>query len=155
MEIKKVKNGWEYDGLVFTDRSEAEEVKKKSEIDFIESDLVIESPRVAYDKNKPTSFGLFVSEYIFKKGGTTTSLAGSLEVSKQVLYKWINGDSIPTKENTLQILKFMKCSKRELSKAFKTYYIKNTARILDTNEDKVEKDISECWYESYQNKNLP
>ena len=144
MEIKKTKHGWEYDGVVFTKKSDAIEAKKATEQN---KDLPIslqdqtKKTTMIYDSEKHTSFGFFVASYIQKTKGKKTILALSNEigVSKQTFFKWINGECLPSHKHVKNIKKVMKCSDEVLFAALITNLQNHMAKILGTGVKRIEK----------------
>ena len=128
MEIKKVRNGWEYDGIVFKTQKDAldclNETKKDSSIPIDLAKVKQKKLRTIYDSSNPTSFGKFVSDYIIKTRGRITiqSLASEIGVSKQAFYGWISGETLPKKKYISSIYKVMKCSQIDLKKALKSTF---------------------------------
>ena len=144
MEIKKVENGWSYDGIIFKKKSDAFAAKKANEeSDSLPSFLKAGKPRsiLIYDSDQPTSFGLFVSEYIAKGKGKRTiqGLSDEIMVSKQTFFKWISGESFPSEKHVAQIKKVMKCSDKALVAALMTNCQFLLARATGTTVSKVER----------------
>jgi plasmid maintenance system antidote protein VapI len=129
MEIKKVANGWEYDGIVFTTKKDAKSCKDETEKDapsmLPKGASPKDKPIFEYDSKDPTSFGEFVAAYSMKNEISFTDLAKNIGVTKQALYDWINGTSMPSAKNSKNIIDATQCSNAELISALKTnLYIK-------------------------------
>ena len=137
MEIKKVKNGWEYDGLTFKTKKDAidclNETKQDSSIPLDLANVGKKKLKTIYDSSNPTSFGKFVSDFIVKTRGTMTiqSLANDIGVSKQAFYGWISGETLPKRKYISQIYKVMDCSQTELKKALKTTFDRQEQVLLE------------------------
>jgi len=130
MEIKKVKDGWKYAGITFSDKTsalkarKAEEAKTPSEI---QKDAKLD---VIFDKDHQTSFGLLISEYIEHNKRSMSAIAIDLNVSRQALYNWINGSSLPTTEKAENIMRVLNCTPTRLATAIETNLKFHRAKIV-------------------------
>ncbi len=118
MEIKKTKTGWEYDGIVFVDEISAKAVKEATEQgQAIPGTTPGTEIKLVYDGSKPTSFGLFVTQYLKAKDSSIVKLAKDIGVSKQAVFDWMNAKSVPSRKHVESILAATRCSPQTLKAA--------------------------------------
>lgn len=149
MEVNKVKGGWSYDGIIFKKKADAFAAKEANEKDdSLPSFLKGNKPRsyMIYDSDQPTSFGLFVSDYITQGKGKRTiqGLSDEIGVSKQTFFKWINGESFPSEKHVAQIKKVMKCSDKVLVAALMTncqFLLARTTGITVSKVKRIQKEL--------------
>lgn len=113
MEIKKTDKGWEYDGIVFKDKRSALLTKKANEdVKTVPKKAAQKSKdvKLLYDGGRNLSFGKFIEEVLKAQDKSIVRLAADLQVSKQTLFSWMNGDSIPTLRHLETILDVTKYS---------------------------------------------
>lgn len=130
MEVKKVKNGWEFSGITFSDKASALKAKKSEDTkmpSYIKNNAKLD---VIFDKDHQTSFGILISEYIARNKRSMSAIAKDLHVSRQALYNWINGSSLPTTEKAEYIMKVLNCTPARLAKAIDTNLKFHRAKIV-------------------------
>ena len=143
MEIKKVKNGWEFDGILFKLKKDALAVKEESERnpDLPKSlkNRTTDRAFMIYDSDNHTSFGYFIAQYMIKTKAKRNlgELAEFFDVSRQSLKACINGEKIPSPEHAERIRKATKCTKQELYEALETNRQFLMARTLNTSIEKI------------------
>ena len=157
MGIKKTNKGWEYEGIVFVDEASAKRALKadlEGNDDFLETQGN-KKLEVIYDSmSHRTSFGDFISAYLLENHYTITALAKKCGASKQTFHNWINGTSMPNKQNFIQLQEVFKVSSRELQAALKTnlkdYLEKKLLEPYTLSAEDVMKLIHEIKRQHYQ-----
>lgn len=133
MEIKKTKNGWEYAGIVFTDEESARRVQEASEKDNSLPANFPKSPQfeLKYDGERPTSFGSFVTDYLKKNDKTIVAFAEEIGVSRQTLFNWMSGISLPTGKHAAIIKEVMNCTALQLIEALEDNFQYPKLKMLE------------------------
>ncbi len=112
MEIKKTTRGWEYNGVIFADEKSAQNAQKTGTVSPKRKPYSIPNPekfKLVYDGDKRQSFGLFIEQVLKIQGKGILQLAKELEVSRQALFSWMNGESVPTRKNIENLLAVTEC----------------------------------------------
>ncbi len=132
MEIKKTKAGWEYDGIVFVDETSAQAAKEATEQGQA---VPATSPgteiKLVYDGSKPTSFGLFVTQYLRTNDGSIVKMAKDIGVSKQALFDWMNAKSVPSRKHVEAILATTGCSPKTLKDALEDNFEMQKIKLFE------------------------
>jgi len=95
MDIKKTSRGWEYDGIVFTDKRSALLTKKASEHAPASKRSSIPKAKdfqLVYDSNDDVSFGQFIEKVLKRDDTSLVDLAAALDVTRQTPFNWMKGD---------------------------------------------------------------
>lgn len=99
MEIKKVKNGYEVNGVVFATRALAKRYVKDLESQKgkkAASSWLNETIDFVYDSNEASpSFKAFIANIALNHRLTMKQIADKLGVTRQTLYNWMDGSVIP------------------------------------------------------------
>ena len=133
MEIKKTSRGWEYDSIVFTDKRSALLTKKASEAAPTSKRSSVPKAKdlqLVYDSNDDVSFGLFIEKVLKRDDISLVDLAAALGVSRQTLFNWMNGDSIPTRRNLESIMAVTCCSLNEVKVALRDNFAMQQQKLF-------------------------
>lgn len=99
MAIKKVEGGWEYDGILWQDYDQllaSIEAEKRSPGSSLDSTQKL---KFVYDDSQGEDcLGYYVARYLEKPHNSISKLAKSIGVSRETIYKWIEG-SQPSAKN--------------------------------------------------------
>lgn len=102
MEIRKIQEGWEYNHIVFNDEMSAQIIKEATE---------------KVDRNR--SFGRFIERILKDQNKCIGNLASDINVSRQTLFLWMNGESVPSRKKIETIIRVTKCPINEIKMALK------------------------------------
>lgn len=139
MEIKKDKRGWLYNGNIFTTEEDAHRAKKADEDPEAEAfwsklDYKVPEnaqPELAYDGiRSATSFGTFVTKFVSENSMSIVRLAKEIGVSKQSVFDWMNGKSIPSTNHALKLIQVTGCSTDMLMQALSDNFQKQKEQYL-------------------------
>lgn len=123
MDIKEVKSKsgktlYEVDGISFAARELAEEHVNSEEGHKYD---VTGEPEYIIDDDDATapSFKRFIASVIFKKQMSLLALAKSLEVSRQTLYSWIEGSTMPERKHVERVARVLGVSEKAVWQALR------------------------------------
>jgi ribosome-binding protein aMBF1 (putative translation factor) len=132
MEIKKTNKGWEYDGILFKDKRSALLTKKASEgVKSAKKKSTSKDAKLLYDGTRNLSFGKFIEEVLKAQDKSIVQLAADIGVSKQTLFSWMNGDSIPTLRHLETILDVTQCPVRKIRAALHDNFKMQEIRLFE------------------------
>lgn len=124
MEIKKVAGGWEYNGILWKDYDQllasikAEESSPGTDINS-KAKL-----RFVYDSSQGQDcLGYYVAQYLDKPKTSITSLAQEIGVSRETIYKWIEG-SQPSAKNIHKVAEVLDVTIDQLVNIYTLAYSK-------------------------------
>jgi hypothetical protein len=143
-EIKKVKAGWVYDGVLFVDERDAIEALNADKLGNayeVDSNAKI---RFEYSTEMEASFGRFVLQFIKQNSGIATTVmqfAAGIDVSRPTLYEWMKGNSMPSRKHIDRIVEFTGVNRLELATALSTNLKKSAAQNFGVNENDIEEVI--------------
>lgn len=124
MEIKKVDGGWEYDDIIWEDYDDllaSIEAEKRSPGSNIDSNQKL---RFVYDDSQGKDcFGYYVARYLEKPHSSITDLASRIGVSRETIYKWIDG-SQPSAKNIHKVAEVLGVSIERLIAIYTLQYSK-------------------------------
>lgn len=112
MEIKKTSRGWEYNGVIFADEKSAQNAQKSGTASLKRKPYSIPNPEkfnLVYDGDQRKSFGVFIEQVLKIQDKGILHLAKELKVSRQALFSWMNGESVPTRKNIESLLAVTEC----------------------------------------------
>ncbi len=133
MEIKKTNKGWEYDGILFKDKRSALLTKKASEgVKSAKKKSTSKDAELLYDGTRNLSFGKFIEEVLKAQDKSIVQLAADIGVSKQTLFSWMNGDSIPTLRHLETILDVTQCPVRKIRAALHDNFKMQEIRLFES-----------------------
>lgn len=133
MEIKKTKKGWEYAGIVFADEDSARRVQEATDKDDSLPANFPKNPQfeLKYDGERPTSFGSFVTDHLRRNNKTIVALADEIGVSRQTLFNWMAGISLPTSKHAASIVAIMGCTALQLIEALEDNFQYPKIKMLE------------------------
>ncbi len=132
MEIKKTNKGWEYDGILFKDKRSALLTKKASEgVKSAKKKSTSKDAKLLYDGTRNLSFGKFIEGVLKAQDKSIVQLAADFGVSKQTLFSWMNGDSIPTLRHLETILDVTQCPVRKIRAALHDNFKMQEIRLFE------------------------
>lgn len=135
MEIKKTAKGWEYDGIIFADKRSAILTKKANESAssaFNKSSIPKSGDfYLVYDSADEVSFGQFIEKISNKLNMSLVDLAAAFGVSRQTLFNWMNGNSIPTRKNLESIIQVTRCSLNEIKLALRDNFAIQQKKLFE------------------------
>ena len=138
MEIKKTDNGWEYDGIIFKDERSALLTKEATEGG--QSSKVGSLPeakgfKLVYDGERQRSFGKFVEKILKAQNKSIVQLASDFDVSRQTLFAWMNGDSVPTRKNLEIIIDVTQCRINDVKLALRDNFKMQKVKLFEGLEE--------------------
>lgn len=133
MEIKKTKNGWEYDEISFTDEHSAMLAKRESETEMTKKIRVPKSKnfKLVYDSENKKSFGVFIEKILRSQNKSVVEMSAEFKVSRQTLFSWMNGESVPTRNNLAVVLNVTGCHLEEIKLALRDNFERHKVALFE------------------------
>ena len=134
MEIKKTNKGWEYDGIIFTDERSAlltKEATEGGQLSKVGPIPKAKNFKLVYDGERERSFGKFIEKILKAQDKSIIQLASDLDVSRQTLFAWMNGDSVPTRKNLETIIAVTNCRVSDIAAALRDNFAMQQTKLFE------------------------